>query len=154
MVEGENARASCDGTYVDCTGYGGYSPLDPCKQTCVQPKDRVAGETSADTRVEEITEEGFQYIIRNGIRMKVQCKKNTDGKMECFDGSTDYGEAVNFDSTKTVGEATYKTKLAPNGQPWRYDCSPYELLLQDNCWNGASRLYVSMMVLFSIFFSM
>lgn len=81
MAEGEQARASCDGTFVDCTGYGGYNPLDPCKQSCVQPKNRLPSETPADTRLEEIEEEGFQWIIRNGIRMKVQCRKDSDGVM-------------------------------------------------------------------------
>jgi hypothetical protein len=35
----------------------------------------------ADTRLEEIEEEGFQWIIRNGIRMKVQCRRDSDGVM-------------------------------------------------------------------------
>ena len=25
----------CTAEYVDCTGRGGYDPVDPCNQTCV-----------------------------------------------------------------------------------------------------------------------
>lgn len=32
----EGLKTTCSGVFVDCTGYGGYDPVDPCNQTCIQ----------------------------------------------------------------------------------------------------------------------
>lgn len=33
----------CDGKFVDCDGFGGYDPRDPCRQTCVTPIEGIKG---------------------------------------------------------------------------------------------------------------
>jgi len=30
-----NQKVMCTGEYVDCDGFGGYDPRDPCNQTCI-----------------------------------------------------------------------------------------------------------------------
>ena len=52
-----NENVMCTGQYVDCDGFGGYDPRDPCKQTCIQkrdkgdrmPADTVRSELALDT---------------------------------------------------------------------------------------------------------
>ena len=32
------SNAKCTGEFVDCSKYGGYDPIDPCKQNCIFKK--------------------------------------------------------------------------------------------------------------------
>lgn len=74
--------------------------------------------------------------------------------MECYDETSNYERQVNIDSTSNVDELYYKNTLAPNGEPWKYDCSAYEYLMQNNCWDDAAirpiDTYYAFMVVFSI----
>jgi len=33
------SHAHCSGKFVDCSMYGGYDPTDPCRQTCIVPRN-------------------------------------------------------------------------------------------------------------------
>jgi len=60
----------CDGSFVDCTDYGGYDPIDTCKQTCMQPtedSDDDVEEYHHNTTKEEV-DLNTKHIIHNNER--------------------------------------------------------------------------------------
>jgi len=38
VEEAKRYRKQCIGNYVDCSLYGGFDPVDRCRQKCVQPR--------------------------------------------------------------------------------------------------------------------
>jgi len=84
----------CSGEYVDCGQYGGYDPSDPCKQTCIQPREGLnggdfsgevdEGVQEADTRLDEINT-GTRELIYHGRSIKVKCENSLRKKIECKD---------------------------------------------------------------------
>jgi hypothetical protein len=117
----------CTGNFVDCSGYGGFDPTDPCKQTCVSggPTSR----TPRDTARTEVNP-GTRSIISKGQKIAVTCRP-VDGAMECFDGDNKKVKMPEKVDLSTV----WKPGQPPAGQEWDYECSFFEKLYRDNCWD-------------------
>ena len=121
------AKATCSGKFVDCTMFGGYDPIDPCRQTCIIPRideevhggELDNGITAADTPYTDITTLTKQ-LVYHGRLIDVNCQYNQLNKVECVDVT---GKVLQLIDKITVEDKFKTHSRAPNGAYWKFDCN-------------------------------
>jgi len=128
------AKTTCTGTFVDCSMYGGYDPVDPCKQTCINPRGGFPDKfTDADTTYDEV-DVNTKSLVYHGRVIDVDCKfDGVEDQKICYDKS---GARLNLRGKITVKDKYKSHARAPNGAYWKFDCNFIQKFTYQNCWEG------------------
>ena len=125
--------------FVDCSSYGGYDPVDPCKQTCIQPRpggrESTAGRSYAADTTRDQVDATTTTIISHGEEIAVMCSYGPTGQVLCVDAST--GKKIEMNEKASVKDLYSATGgRSPSGRYWKFDCTIFQKFLLDNCWEG------------------
>ena len=86
-----------------------------------------------DTTKEEVTHEGTNHIIHHNQKEDVNCKLK-NGSLEFFDIKT--GTKVEMEDKVHHDDIYMPKSRSPSGKYWKFDCTIFQKMIFDNCWEG------------------